>query len=71
MGQSKGDLRGAEDYYSRAILADSGDGEVLLQYANLVWELYHDHSKALCCFERAVQAAPEDRYVVAHHSVNF
>ncbi|KAI7988174.1 hypothetical protein LOK49_LG13G01012 [Camellia lanceoleosa] len=51
------------EYYSRAILADSKDGEVLSQYAKLVWELYHDQGRALSYFERAVQAAPEDSHV--------
>lgn len=60
--QSEGNLKGAEDYYSRAIIADPRDGEIISQYANLVWELYRDHNKASCYFERAVEAAPEDRY---------
>lgn len=60
--QSKGDLRTAEDFYTRAILADPADGEIMSLYAKLVWELHHDKDKALCYFERAVQAAPGDRY---------
>jgi hypothetical protein len=32
--QSKGDLRTAEDFYMRAILADPGDGEIMSLYAN-------------------------------------
>lgn len=47
----------------RAILTDLGDGEIMAQYATLVWELHHDSKKALSYFERAVQANPEDRYV--------
>lgn len=46
----------------RAILADPGDGEIMSLYAKLVWELHHDKDKASCYFERAVQAAPGDRY---------
>lgn len=61
--QSKRDLEGAEEYYSRAILADPSDGENLSQYAKLVWELYHDHDKALSFYEEAVQATPSDRYI--------
>lgn len=62
-GQSKGDLRRAEEYYSRAILADPKDGDVLSQYAKLVWELHRDLDRALSYFERAVHAAPADRFV--------
>lgn len=69
--QSKGDLKSADDYYSRAILADPQDGEIILQYANLVWELYRDHDKASCYFERAVEAAPEDRYAEAYYSIKL
>lgn len=60
--QSKGDVQGAEEYYSRAILADPKDGEVLSQYAKLIWELHQDHERASSYFERAVEASPEDRY---------
>jgi Tfp pilus assembly protein PilF len=60
--QSKGDLRTAEDFFMRAILADPGDGEIMSLYAKLVWELHHDKDKASCYFERAVLAAPGDRY---------
>lgn len=60
--QSKGDLQTAEEFYMRAILADPGDGEMMSQYAKLVWELHHDLDKALHYFERAVQATPGDRY---------
>ncbi|CAN6235593.1 unnamed protein product [Urochloa humidicola] len=38
----KGDARRAEEYYSRAMLADPGDGEVMSQYAKLVWEVYRE-----------------------------
>lgn len=59
--QSKGDFHGAEDYYLRATLANPQDGESLLEYAKLVWQLHHDQDRALSYFERAAQAAPEDR----------
>lgn len=52
----------AEEFYSRAILADPGDGEVLSQYAKLIWDFNHDHDRAASYFEQAVQAAPNDRY---------
>ncbi|XWS76189.1 hypothetical protein CRYUN_Cryun01aG0154600 [Craigia yunnanensis] len=38
--QSKRDLVGAEEYYSRGILADPKDGETLSQYANHVQAAY-------------------------------
>jgi tetratricopeptide (TPR) repeat protein len=62
--QSKRDLQSADEYYSRAILADPKDGEILSQYAKLVWELHHDQDRASSYFERAVQASPKDRYVL-------
>ncbi|KAK2967925.1 hypothetical protein RJ640_010535 [Escallonia rubra] len=65
---SKGDLEGAEYYYSRAILADPGDGEIIAQYAKVVWELHHDQDKALSYFERAVQAAPSESHVLGAYA---
>lgn len=59
--QSKGDLLGAEEYYSRAILADPTDGETISQYAMLIWQLHRDKYKASSYFKRAVQASPENR----------
>ncbi|XP_026381651.1 uncharacterized protein LOC113276282 isoform X2 [Papaver somniferum] len=64
----KGDLREADEYYSRAILIDPRDGEILSQYAKLVWELHHDDTRACSYFERAVQAAPEDSHVHAAYA---
>lgn len=58
--QSNGDLNGAEEYYFRATQADPKDGETLMQYARLVWELHHDQDRALGYFEAAVLASPED-----------
>lgn len=60
--QCKGDFQGAEDYYSRAALADPANGEILSQYAKLVWDLHHDHDKALGYYEQAVEATPADWY---------
>lgn len=62
--QSKGEFSGAEDCYFRAALADPKDGEILLEYAKLVWELHNDKTKALKYFEKAALAAPEDRYML-------
>lgn len=59
--QEKRDLRKAEEYYSRAILADSENGEALSQYAKIVWELHHDKEWASSYFQQAVRTAPEDR----------
>lgn len=75
--QRKGDLEGAEEYYFRAANVDPGDGEILSQYAILVWELHHDHERALTYFKLASQAAPNDRFVIflislvmIHHFIN-
>ncbi|KAE8685338.1 Tetratricopeptide repeat-like superfamily protein, putative isoform 2 [Hibiscus syriacus] len=62
------DLEGAEEYYSRAILADPKDGETLSQYAKLVWELHRDEERASSYFERAVQASPQDSHVHAAYA---
>ena len=53
--QVKGDTRRAEEYYSRAMLADPSDGEIMSQYAKLVREVHHGY------FQKSVQAAPHDR----------
>ncbi|KAL3506234.1 hypothetical protein ACH5RR_031616 [Cinchona calisaya] len=66
--QSKGDFSGAEDCYFRATLADPKDGEILLQYAQLVWKLHNDKDKALKYFEMAARAAPEDSHVLAAYA---
>lgn len=59
--QTKGDLLSAEEYYSRAIVADPTDGETISHYAILIWQLYRDKSKASSYFKRAVEASPENR----------
>lgn len=59
--QGKQDLEGAEEYYSRAILADPMDGEALVMSAKLVWQLHRDHDKATSYFEQAIQATPTER----------
>ncbi|KAI3469857.1 hypothetical protein Pfo_026520 [Paulownia fortunei] len=66
--ESKRDFSGAEEYYFRATLADPKDGEVLSQYAKLVWELHGDQARASNYFERAARAAPEDSNVLAAYA---
>ncbi|GJV94612.1 hypothetical protein Tco_1546189 [Tanacetum coccineum] len=41
------DVSGAQDYYLCATISDPKDGEVMMQYATLVWELHRDIDKAL------------------------
>lgn len=41
--------------------ADPKDGEMLSQYAKLVWQLHGDQAKASRYFEKAVVAAPANR----------
>ncbi|KAG5094245.1 hypothetical protein JHK84_049833 [Glycine max] len=55
---------GAEEYFLRAIMVDPNDGEILMQYAKLVWENHHDKDRAMVYFERVVQPTPQDRF---HH----
>ncbi|XP_071689582.1 uncharacterized protein [Rutidosis leptorrhynchoides] len=66
--QSNGDVNGAEEYYFRATQADPKDGEILMKYAKLVWELHHDQDRALGYFEAAVSAAPNDSDVLAAYA---
>ena len=60
--QTKGDVEGTEEYYARAMQANPENGEVISQYAQLVWELHRDQDKAAGYFKRAVEAAPANRY---------
>ena len=55
-------MKRAEEYYSRALLAEPGEGEVLSKYAKVIWELHGDRGRAGGYFEQAVQAAPQNRY---------
>ncbi|XP_062212528.1 uncharacterized protein LOC133913402 [Phragmites australis] len=64
----KGDYRRAEEYYSRAILSDPDDGELLPEYAKLVWDVHHDEERASSYFERAAKASPQDSSVLAAHA---
>lgn len=58
------DLERAEEYYGRAILANPGDGEALSMYGKLIWETKRDEKRAQCYFDQAVNAAPDDWYVI-------
>jgi Tfp pilus assembly protein PilF len=64
----KGDYRRAEEYYSRAILADPDDGELLSEYAKLVWDVHRDEERASSYFERAAKASPQNSHVLAAHA---
>jgi Tfp pilus assembly protein PilF len=66
--QVKGDYRRADEYYSRAILADPDDGELLSEYAKLVWEVHRDEDRASSYFERAAKASPQNSHVLAAHA---
>ncbi|KAL3626490.1 hypothetical protein CASFOL_030039 [Castilleja foliolosa] len=66
--ESKGDFSGAEEYCYRATLADPKDGEILSEYAKLVWDIHGDQAKASDYLERAIQAAPENSNVLASYA---
>lgn len=66
--EAKGDTARAEEYYSRAMLADPSDGEIMSQYARLVWEVHHDPERCLGYFQQSVQAAPLDSHVLAAYA---
>jgi tetratricopeptide (TPR) repeat protein len=62
--QIQKDYPRAEEYYERAILASPGDGEVLSQYAKLIYEVHGDTERATHYYEQAVKASPEDWSVI-------
>lgn len=64
----KCDPRRAEEYYSRAMLADPTDGEIMSQYAKLVWAVHRDHERSLTYFQKSVQAAPRNSHVLAAYA---
>ncbi|KAL7618049.1 hypothetical protein Lser_V15G02842 [Lactuca serriola] len=66
--QLNGDVNGAEEYYFRATMADPKDGEILMQYAKLIWELHRDQDRASGYFQSAVHAAPENSDVLAAYA---
>lgn len=61
----------AEEYYGRAILADPGDGEALSMYGKLIWETKRDEERAQCYFDQAVNASPDDWYVMLYVEFGF
>lgn len=69
----EGDSVKAEECYGRAILASPGDGEVLSLYGKLIWDTQRDGERAKSYFDQAVNASPDDRYIVSRlaflHSV--
>lgn len=52
-------------------MVEPSDGVALANYGRLVMELHKDEAKALSCFERAVQASPEDRFCCNIHNWLF
>ncbi|KAF3586256.1 hypothetical protein F2Q69_00025823 [Brassica cretica] len=64
----KGDVNGAEEYYHKCTVVEPSDGVALANYGRLVMELHKDEAKALSCFERAVQASPEDSNVLGAYA---
>ncbi|KAG4924046.1 hypothetical protein JHK87_049586 [Glycine soja] len=48
------------------VVDDPNDGEILMQYAKLVWENHHDKDRAMVYFERVVQPTPQDRHILMH-----
>ncbi|KAI7750324.1 hypothetical protein M8C21_021661, partial [Ambrosia artemisiifolia] len=64
----QGDVLKAEEYCSRAILANPNDGTALSMYAELIWETHKDASRARSYFDQAVKASPDDCYVMASYA---
>nr|GEZ04381.1 hypothetical protein [Tanacetum cinerariifolium] len=54
-----------KEYCSRSILANGTDGNVLSMYADLLWKTQNDATSAQSYFEQAVEASPNDCYVLA------
>ncbi|CAA6669650.1 unnamed protein product [Spirodela intermedia] len=49
-------------------LHEPGDGEVLSLYGKLIWETQGDETRAESYFERAVEASPDDCYVMGSYA---
>ncbi|KAJ0606612.1 putative tetratricopeptide-like helical domain superfamily [Helianthus annuus] len=64
----RGDVLKAEEYCSRAILANPNDGTALSMYAELIWETHKDASRTRSYFDQAVKASPDDCYVMASYA---
>ncbi|KAJ0524608.1 putative tetratricopeptide-like helical domain superfamily [Helianthus annuus] len=66
--QVKGDVLRAEEYCSRAILANPSDANALSMYADLIWETQKVASRVQSYFDQAVKASPDDSYVMAAYA---
>ncbi|KAJ8642149.1 hypothetical protein MRB53_018843 [Persea americana] len=66
--ETKQDYKKADEYYSRAILAEPSDGEVLSEYARLRWESSRDEVAASRYFELAIQHSPENSHVLGAYA---
>ncbi|KGN56808.1 uncharacterized protein LOC101202732 [Cucumis sativus] len=62
---SEGKLDEAEEQCYQATITFPEDGETLMLYAQLVWELHHDQAKASSYFERAALVAPNNSNILA------
>ncbi|XP_038907166.1 uncharacterized protein LOC120092966 [Benincasa hispida] len=62
---SEGKLDEAEEQCYQATLTYPEDGETLMLYAQLVWEVHHDQAKASNYFERAALVAPNNSDILA------
>ncbi|CAO1942331.1 unnamed protein product [Urochloa humidicola] len=56
--QVKGDYLRAGEYYSRAILADPDDSELMSKYGKLVWNVHCYEERSSSYFEQAVRLYP-------------
>lgn len=68
--QVRKDYLKAEEYCGRAILVNPNDGNVLAMYAELIWKIHKDSSRAENYFNQAVAAAPEDWWVKDSNFIN-
>ncbi|KAK4801210.1 hypothetical protein SAY86_021697 [Trapa natans] len=66
--QRKGKFDGAEEYFLQATLADPDSAELLIQYAQFLWDVRHDQERALAYFESATQIVPADSNILAAYA---
>ncbi|KAG6582421.1 hypothetical protein SDJN03_22423, partial [Cucurbita argyrosperma subsp. sororia] len=62
---SEGKLDEAEEQCYQATVTYPEDAEILMLYAQLVWEVHHDQAKASSYFERAAVVAPDNSDILA------